>query len=448
MTRTRRMGVAAAAALGVALAISGVARARGGTGGAGAAADTAIVSHSIDFFEGRLAGDPRNPMIGGQLVARYLLRFQVGANLEDVRRAEVVAREIMPLQSDTAGALARLGLIQLTQHRFAAAYDAARRAMRWNRRDQAALGLWFDAAMAMGRYGEADSALGRLTPGRLAYQLRLAHSLTARGRIDAAYYSMDRACRQLERASAPPQVAAWCRTELAKVVHQREGPDAAAALLERALALQPGYRGAIEGLADLAYARGDWDEAARGYARIVADAHPDLYLRLSEVSRALGDTARAAASEREFLRVARAPGAEPLYAHPLALFYAEQPATRDSAVAVARRDVARRPAVESWDVLSWTLFRRGRIADALIASDHAVGWGAPSPTMEFHRARILEALGRNAEAAPLFRRALAHPDLLDFHVQRALRATPPGGGLSGHAAPSPSGDRSRARLGG
>lgn len=420
MTRTRGVGVAAAAALGVALAISGVA---GSRGTASTAADTAIVSHSIDFFEGRLAGDPRNPMIGGQLVARYLMRFQVGANLEDVRRAEAVARAIMPLQSDTAGALARLGLIQLTQHRFAEAYAAARRAVRWNPRDQAALGLWFDAAMAMGRYGEADSALRRLTPGRLAYQLRLAHSLSARGGIDGAYYAMDRACRQLEQASAPPQVAAWCGTELAKLAHQRAGPGAAAALLKRALALQPGYRGAIEGLADLAYARGDWGEAARGYARIVADAHPDLYLRLSELSRALGDTARAAASEREFLRVARAPGAEPLYAHPLALFYADQAETRDSAVAVARRDVARRPAVESWDVLSWTLFRRGRMADALIASDHAFAWGAPSPTMEYHRARILEALGRDAEAAPLLRRALARPDLLDFHVQRELRAT-------------------------
>jgi tetratricopeptide (TPR) repeat protein len=412
------MGVAAAAALGVALAISGITRTRDG---AGAAADTAIVSHSIAFFEGRLAGDPRNPMIGGQLVARYLMRFQVGDNLQDVRRAEAVAREIMPLQSDTAGALARLGLIHLTQHQFAPAYDAARHALRWNPRDQAALGLWFDAAMAMGRYAEADSALGRLRPGRLAYQLRRAHYLTARGALDGAYYAMDRACHQLERASAPAQVTAWCLTELAKLVRQRESPDAAATLLERALSLQPGYRGAIEGLADLAYARGDWREAMRHYARIVADAHPDLYLRIAEVSRELGDTERAAAAEREFLRVARAPDAEPLYAHPLAIFYAEQPGMRDSAVTVARRDVARRPAVESWDVLSWVLFRRGSYGAALAASDRAVGWGAPSATMEYHRACILEALGRDTQAAPLFQRALARPDLLDFHIQRELR---------------------------
>ncbi|HEX9216163.1 MAG TPA: hypothetical protein VF864_04225 [Gemmatimonadales bacterium] len=418
MKRVYYVGVAAALALGVAVAISSVAR---GGDPVGTAADTAIVSRSIDFFEGRLAYDPGNPMIGGQLVARYLMRFQVGANLADVRRAETVAREILPLTSDTAGGLTRLGMIYLTQHQFGAAYDAARRALRWNPSNQAALGLWFDAAMAMGRYGEADSALGLLKPGRLPHQLRTAHYLTAVGRIDAAYYAMDRACRELERASAPPQVAAWCGTELAKLVRQREGPAAARALLERALSLQPGYRGAIEGLADLAYARGDWQEAIKDYSRIVADAHPDLYLRIAEVSRELGDAPRATLAEQEFLRVALAPGAEPLYAHPLALFYAEQLVTRDSAVAVARRDVARRPAVDSWDVLSWALFRRGWLDAALAASDHAVEWGAPSPSMEYHRARILEALRRDAEAGPLLQRALARPDLLDFQIQSELR---------------------------
>src|SRR5437667_7524877 len=108
-------------------------------------------------------------------------------------------------------------------------------------------------------------------------------------------------------------------------------------------------------------------------------SHPDLYLRLAEAHSALGDSAAAARWERAFLRVARAPGAEALYAHPLALYYAARPLTLDTAVAVARRDVARRPAVESYDVLSWVLFRRGELSSALAASDRARRWGAPSP---------------------------------------------------------------------
>lgn len=416
MTRVSAVWAGSAAALGVALAIS-----RAGAPGAapGTAADTSITSRSIAFFEARLAQDPHNYMIAGQLAARYLLRFQTGANLADVQRAEAVARAVMPVVSDTAGALARLGFIYLTQHKFAPAYDAARRAVAWNPANQSAQGVLFDAAIAIGRYAVAESALTRLTPGRLPYQLRLAHFLTAQGRMDGAYYALDRACGQLERAQLQPQVVAWCVTELAKVQLGRDagGERAAAALFKRALGIQPGYRGAIEGLADLAYARGRWKRAAREYSRIATDAHPDLYLRLAEAHQALGDTTWAAAYEAAFLRVTRAPESEALYAHPLALYYAERPMTCDTALAIAQRDIARRPAVESYDVLSWVRFKRGDLTQALRASDQARKWGAPSPTMEYHRARILEALGRRTEAAELMQRALERgPSLLEPHV--------------------------------
>ncbi len=205
MRRARVLALCGAAALGVALAITravppGVATV--------AASDTAITSHSIAFFEQRLAHDPDNFMIGGQLVARYLMRFQVGANLADVERAEAIARSVLPLVSDTAGAYARLGVVYLTQHKFAAAYDAARRAVAWNPRNQEALGLLFDASVATGRYAVAESTLHRLTPGRLPYQLRLAHMLTMRGRLDGAYHELDHACRQLARAQVRPQAVA------------------------------------------------------------------------------------------------------------------------------------------------------------------------------------------------------------------------------------------------
>ena len=410
MTRAHTFCLVGALALGIAIA---AARAVAPSGPAVAATDTAITSRSIAFFEQRLAHDPYNYMVGGQLVARYLMRFQVGANLADVRRAEAVARFVIPVVSDTAGAYARLGTVYLTQHKFAQAYGAARRAVAWNPKNQEALGLLFDASVATGRYAVAESTLGRLTPGRMPYQLRLAHMLTAQGRLDGAYHAMDRACRQLALAQIRPQAVAWCVTELAKIQHARDGEAAAAALFQRALEIQPGYRAALEGLADLAYARRDWAEAARLFRRIAVDAHPDLYLRLAEVYRALGDPAAADRSERAFLRVARAPDAEALYAHPLALYYAARPLTLDTALAIARRDVARRPAVESYDVLSWVLFRRGDLAHALAASDRARSWGAPTPTIEYHRARILKALARETEAAALLQVALARPSLLE-----------------------------------
>ena len=397
MRRTRFL-IGGAAALGVALAISRAVASRAGAG-LPAPSDTAITSRSIAFFEQKLAQGPDNFMVAGQLVARYMLRFQVAADLADVQRAESLARSVLPLVSDTAGAYARLGAIYLTQHKFAPAYDAARRAVAWNPKNQDALGVLFDASIAIGRYAVAESALARLTPGRLPYQFRAAHMLSIQGRMDGAFSALDLACRQLARAQARPQALAWCLTELAKVQLSREGEGepAAVCLYRRALEVQPGYRAAIEGFADLAYARSDWKMARDLFQRIAMDAHPDLYLRLAEIHRALGDSAAAERWERQFVAVARAPDAEALYAHPLALYYANNPLTRDTALAIARRDVARRPAVESYDVLSWVLFQRREFAAALAASDQARRWGTPTRTMDLHRARILEALGHDAE---------------------------------------------------
>src|SRR6266702_4394286 len=157
------LGSRAALGVGAALAISRVA-VRSAARVLTAASDTAITSRSIAFFEGRLVQHPDNFMVAGQLVARYMLRFQVSANLADVRRAESLARSVLPLVSDTGGAYARLGAVYLTQHKFAAAYDASRRAVNWNPRNQGALGVLFDAAVATGRYTVAESALPARSP--------------------------------------------------------------------------------------------------------------------------------------------------------------------------------------------------------------------------------------------------------------------------------------------
>jgi hypothetical protein len=147
---------------------------------------------------------------------------------------------------------------------------------------------------------------------------------------------------------------------------------------------------------------------------------------VAEAAAALGDSVRAEQYERRFLTVAGRPENEALFGEALALFYAERgaPWGRDSALALALRDLTRRPTVESYDVLSWVRYLRGEPVQALAASDRAQRWGSPNPTMDYHRARILEALGRGTEAALFLHRALAHPTLLSPQVRRDLASRP------------------------
>ncbi len=407
--RVAGTGLALACLLGMAVALP---RSTSPPAQAWAAPDLGVTDAAIGWFETKLAADPTNPLLAAHLTSRYMGRFGISADLDDVRRAERLARALVPLSRDQARAWTRLSGVLLARHAFGDALEAARRAVAADSADADAWGGLYDAAFAAGRYAEAERALTRLEPG-VARRVREAFWLEARGETDRAAARLGEACRTIAGWNARETTVAWCLTELGHLELARKGPSAADALYAAALDAFPGYRTAVEGLADLAHAGGDWGEAERLYRRIAVDAHPDLYLRLAETRRMQGDPAGAAVWEREFLRVASAPGAEPLFAHPLALHQARRVETRDLALAVALRDVRRRPTVESWDVLAWVRFRRGEMEEALAASDRAFAWGAPSPTMEYRRARILASLGHRDEAAPLLRRALETPAALE-----------------------------------
>lgn len=406
-----------------------------------AAVERLALSESIEFLEGRLAAGPYNHVVGYKLAGFYTLRFELEPDVADLRRAEEVIRGLLPAVPSRAVGLARLSLIQVMRHEFPEALAAARAAVAADGGEEAASAALFDAALVTGHYTLAESALTRLKPRSLPRMIREARWLEVQGQSGRAQLIMQRVCRRLASGVVRPQLSAWCLTRLADLEHQGNGPEAAQRWLRAALRLDPTHRRAIEGLADLARAQGQWRRAERLYRRVLSDAHPDLSLRLAEVRRAVGEPDEARRLEAEFLRVAEAPGAEALYAHELAIYLAGRRETRDRALDVVLRDIARRPAAEGYEVLAWVQWQRGDLAAALAASDSARGWGAPSPTSDYHRARILQGLGRCAEARALYARALADPTLLAPHAledSRAMRGSrrrpvAGGGGIGGCA---------------
>lgn len=418
---SRASGIVLLALIALAVAALGSRRSPAVPAEAWAAPDATSTTGAIEFFERRLGEDPGNALFMANLAGRYMQRFQLTADIADVVRAEVLARDLIERDPDPAAARARLASVLLARHAFAEALVEAEEAVAIAPRSAGAWAVLFDAAFASGRYDRAADALTRLEPGSVTRRLKSAFWLEARGRADAAAGELRAACARIATWSIREQEA-FCWTELGNMEQGSGDERAAAALYARALASAPGYRAAVEGLADMTYAGGDLDEAEGLYRRIAVDAHPDLYLRLAELSRARGDSTGASQWEAEFLRVANAPGAEPLYGRWLALLWAEHPATRDAALAVVRRDVERRPAVESWDALAWVHYRRGEFGEALAASDRAIAWGAPSPTIAYHRGRILAALGRGGEASAWLESATSDPDLLEPAARIDLRS--------------------------
>ncbi len=436
-SRIARWAIAAAVTAAAVVSTSALTRWHAQAGGADPEAEAAVLAQTIKFFEQKFERDRRNYLVANRLVDDHLLRFQLDSDLSHLRRAETIAREVLLIAPDTAVAFARLSLTLLSQHDFAGALEAAERAVTADSTDEAALSTLFDAALAAGRYGMAERALRALDPKSSTRRLRDARWLGALGELDHAFATMERLCRRFERGTVRRQVVAWCQTLLADLEHGRSGAEAAEHWYRRALRTQPGYIGAVEGLADFAYAREEWKKAKKLYRSILSEAHPDLYLRLAEVSAALGETEAATAYELESLRLATAPGAEALNAGTLAVYYSSRPDRADLALAVAQRDTERRSSIEAFEVLSWVHLTRGELKQALAASNSSRRWGQSSVTSDYIRARILEDLGRADEALPLYARALADPTQLDHHVLQELWSRQREIGVAAHISGSP-----------
>ncbi len=300
----------------------------------------------IAFFEARVARDPLDGVSAARLVGRYIARFHLSADLGDLGRGEAAAQRALGLDPDRSEGWARLSGIQLMQHKFQEAAASADSALAADSTSQSAIGAAFDVALATGHYGQASNLLRRLPPRATGALVRVAQWHDALGRGDAASSAMDQVCRALDRALAPATTRAWCATEQARIETRRRGAGAARALYRRALGHQPGYRAAVEGLAGLDAEAGNARSALRRYRAIAGDAHPDLYLRLAEQATILGHQGEAAAAEARFRAVALQPDREPLHGPEIVRYWLARGAP-DSALAVARRELARRPTVES-----------------------------------------------------------------------------------------------------
>ncbi len=382
------------------------------------------LDRAIDYVDSIRARDPENPVLSSQLAGRLVMRFGRSADLADLERAESLAMAARRLARDTAGAASRVAGIRLMRHDFAGAVAAAREAVAANPGSGDAHAALLEASLAAGDTLAAAQAAARLDRRSVEGRIRYALWLDARGHSEAAVRQLADACATLDRSGGSADGVAWCWAQRANLVRALRGPTEARALYRDVLARFPGTRAAAEGLAAIAFADGDLAEAASRLGPLLSDAHPDLYLRMAEIHRRRGEPAAAAGMTERFLAAATAPGAEPLFGNLLALHYLESdsPGLRDSALALARRDVARRPTVDAWDLLAWIHLRRGDAAAALEASDRAAASGPLPPAGGYHRARILEALGRPTEAAQLLADVLERRDLLPPYLLRDLAA--------------------------
>ncbi len=287
---------------------------------------------------------------------------------------------------ETPAALLLRGHVLHNQHQFAAAEKVARKLV-VRRGLSYDYGLLGDVALEQGELGAARAAYERmmaLRPGPEAYaraaQLRWLH-----GDLQGAIQVLELALRAADART--PEAAAWYTVQLGRYVWQSGEFDRARALAERALALRPDYAPALLLQGHLLLGHNRPQEALDPLQRAVqAVPLPEYRWALAECLRVLGRGPEAANAEREL--IARGAVEDP---RTLSLFLATTTGDAATALALARRELAKRRDARTLDAMAWALFAAGETEAARRHLSAALAHGIVDPRLHFHAVAMAES---------------------------------------------------------
>jgi tetratricopeptide (TPR) repeat protein len=309
------------------------------------------------------------------------------------------------------------GLVLLNQHEFTRARQAAEALVAREPRDPTAWGTLSDAALELGDFDAAVSAVTRMLeqkPGLPAYArtsyLRWLRGDDA-GAVEAIRVAID--------AGDPrdPEPLAWVLVQAAELFFQRGDYGGAEAGFAQALELVREYPPALVGQARVRLTRGDSGgavamlERALEQSPLVETGALLVQARLGSGDRDGAERAYAAA-EREGLRGDR---------RSLSLLDSTLGRHPERALELARAELRVRGDIYTEDAVAWALYRNGRFDEALRHIERARRLGTRDARLLFHHGAILIAAGRATPGRALLREALALSP--KFEPERAAEAT-------------------------
>jgi tetratricopeptide (TPR) repeat protein len=364
-----------------------------------AAADVAVASPAqrrIEQARSVIARDPGRCQGHNDLALALARRARETSDPALYAQAEQALQKCLAVSPDDLEALKVRAWVFLGQHRFAEARDLA---IALNKRvpdDVMVYGLLTDAQAELGNYKEAEAAcqwMLDLRPGNVPGLTRAAYLRELFGDLDGALELMASAYQQTPPSEVEDR--AWILTQIGHLQLTARRPAEAEAVLQQALAQFPGYHYALGQMAHVRTAQGRHQEAVELLRqRYQAAPHPENLYELAEALERAGRTADARAAYAEFERKARAEmeGADNANRE-LIYYYADHTSRAAEALALARREVARRRDVQTAAAYAWALHASGRPAEAKKEMQAALTVGTRDPELR----RRADFIARAAE---------------------------------------------------
>ncbi|HWL91659.1 MAG TPA: tetratricopeptide repeat protein [Actinomycetota bacterium] len=429
--RARLTMIATAAGLAVAVFLAGAL----GPGGSSASRDPdrgPALDATIASLESRLAAAPDDWEASAALGLAYVQQVRDTSDPSIYPLAEAALDRSLTLRpTDNPDAFLGIGTLAAERHDFGLALRWARRAVEAAPFDADAYGLLGDAQLELGRYGAAIRTFQRMVDIRpnLASYGRVSYALELLGNTEGASAAMHAAYD----VAAGPSDTAWAAAHIARFHFEAGRIREARQWFRRARAADPASADVQAGLARVAWASGDLEEAiARSERLATRSPAPDHIAGLADLYAAAGDH-EAAAAQYDLVRVEarhyRENGVDTDLE--MALFEADQAVSGSArgaesaraALRAARSEWSRRQSVHVADALAWALYANGQYRRASDLSSEALRLGTRDALFLFHAGMIRLRLGDEHGATSLLREASDSDPYFSVRWSPVLRDT-------------------------
>jgi tetratricopeptide (TPR) repeat protein len=379
----------------------------------------------IRFWQSRVDRDPADHLSPTKLGVLCLRQGRRTGDVTLFAKSEDALRTALKRGPKHLPALVALSSACLARHKFTDALAAARAAYAVDNSDPESIGTLGDALLETGDIAGSEVQYTRLAkslPGLYAFG-RLANLKIAKADANGAFDDYQRAIDAGEREGAAAEDLAWCHVQRGGVYFARGDWDHADSEYAAALKLVPDSYAALDRVAELHAARGEFDRAENIYRDLLKRvARPELMQALGDVCTAAGRPADAVRhyDDAQAKYRASADAGELHYAHHLAGFYCDARPNGAEAVRWAEKDLAQRRTAASLDGVAWARYANHDFAGAAKAADELFKqFETCDSHVLYHASLIYGRAGDQTRSAAFLRRAAAaNPRFMSFHVHR------------------------------
>jgi tetratricopeptide (TPR) repeat protein len=365
------------------------------------------------------------------LAMAYARRARETSDVGFYAKAEETLRQSFALSPDNFEGLKVTAWLQLGRHDFAKALETATKLNRIAPDDVSVYGYLVDANAELGNYKEAiDAAQWMLDirPGNTAALVRASYLRELHGNLGGALELM-----QMAYDSAPSSESedrAWLLTQMAHLQLVSGDLSQAERFAAGALGVFPDYHYALHALAQVRLAQGRYDEAETLLRkRYDAAPHAENLYALAEAQELAGRHEDARASFRKFEQQSLAESALGDNSnHELIGYYIDHAADPARALAIARREIARRQDVFTLDSYAWALAASGDYEAAGRQLRQALEMGVKDQKVIFHAGAVALHLGQTGKAEMYLRDAAARHSREAANMLREMQGATQAGG--------------------